>query len=422
MNHFDLAYGETKLGFELPNELLADLINPSLTQPAAAPIDQVKRAISSPLGNVRNEYLKCDEHTSVVIAVNDKTRPVPHGILLPPLLDYLQNDLGIKNSNIRFIIASGTHYPMKPDDYHLTLPESIINFYDVSAHDCDDEKSLIFIGKTKRNTPIRINAKFMSADLKIVVGNIEPHHFAGFSGGTKTAAIGLTARETIRANHSLLLDDRATIASFDQNPLRQDIEDIGERIGVDLALNAVLNSDGNLVKVLFGKPSEVIRQGIEISKSVCQTPVNGLYDLVIASGGGYPKDINFYQAQKAISHACTILKNGGLVILAAECREGIGSPGMERFMKEINSLEDIPKKFQSEGFRVGPHKALLLYRQLSRIKIILVSSLDSQEVKKLFMIPAGTMQTAVSTALTHFSIPPRIAVMPHAINTIPNFE
>lgn len=417
-----LLYGDASLRIVVPDGCQADRITPEYIPPAADPLPLVQQAISTPIGDLSPAFNRLTDKSIVAIAINDKTRPVPNEILLPPLLDFIQSRLRIPKAQIRFFIASGTHTPMLPEEYHHSLPRSLAGDYEVVVHDCDDENSLISIGKTSRNTTIRINREYYSSDLKIVVGNIEPHHFAGFSGGVKTAAIGLTARETIRENHSHLMDDRATIASYDQNPLRQDIEEIGERIGVDLALNAVLNSEQQIVRVLFGNPTLVMQKGMELSKTICQTRVHKRYEIVIASGGGYPKDINFYQAQKAISHACTLVKDGGTVILAAECREGVGSPGMEKFMKGINHLEEIPNRFQKEGFNVGPHKAFLLYRQLKNVKIYLVSRLDPSITQRYFLSPFTDIQEALQNAINSCPNPPAVAILPHAINTIPCFE
>ena len=422
MNQYSLQYGESTINFEIPDAFRSELITPEVIRPNASPIEIVQKAIASPLGKLDSKSFPLDKRLTAAIAVNDKTRPVPHEILLPPLLNYLQISLGIKKSDIFFIIASGTHTPMSADEYQLTLPDWIFKEYQIFVHDCDKQDDLISIGKTSRNTPIRINKHFSSADLKIVVGDIEPHHFAGFSGGVKTASIGLTSRETIRANHSHLLDERSTIASYFENPLRQDIEEIGQLIGVDLALNAVLNSDHEIVQAFFGDPKEVMLQGMELSKKICQTKIQSPYDLVIASCGGYPKDINLYQAQKAITHACGLLKKGGRLILLAECREGIGSPGWSRFMNEVTSVDDIPLKFQAEGFSVGPHKAYLLYRQLKMIEIFLVSRIDPYEVRKFFIRPSETFETAWENVRPTLNADSRIAIMPYAINTIPRFE
>ncbi len=214
MKEYSLPYGSSSIRFSIPDKYLAEEIKPDVIRSGTKPLELVRKAISLPIGNLDNKSFPLHQRLTAAIAVNDKTRPVPHEYLLPPLLDYLQTDLGIQKSNIFFIIASGTHFPMIPDEYHLTLPDWIISEYEIMVHDCDDENSLIPVGVTTRNTPIRINQYFMNADLKIVVGDIEPHHFAGFSGGVKTAAIGLTARETIKANHSHLTDERSNIASY----------------------------------------------------------------------------------------------------------------------------------------------------------------------------------------------------------------
>jgi len=422
MNQYSLQYGESTIKFEIPDAFMSEVITPEVIRPNASPIEIVQKTIASPLGKLDSKSFPLDKRLTAAIAVNDKTRPVPHEFLLPPLLKYLQISLGIKKSDIFFVIASGSHAPMSADEYQLTLPDWIIKEYQIFVHDCDKQDDLISIGITSRNTPIRISKQFMSADLKIVVGNIEPHHFAGFSGGVKTASIGLTSRETIRANHSHLLDERSTIARYFDNPLRQDIEEIGQLIGIDLALNAVMNSDHEIIKVFFGNPKEVMLQGMELSKKICQTRFQSPFDLVIASCGGYPKDINLYQAQKAITHACGLLKNGGRLILVAECREGIGSPGWSCFMNEITSVDDIPCKFQTEGFNVGPHKAFLLYRQLKMIEIILVSRIDPDEVRKFFIRPSESFETAWEYVHPTLNADSRIAIMPYAINTIPRFE
>ncbi len=422
MKQYSLLYGDSTINLWIPDAFFSEEITPNVIRSNASPIEIVQKAIASPLGKIDTKGFQLDKRLTAAIAVNDKTRPVPHEFLLPPLLNYLQISLGIKKSDIFFFIASGTHAPMSAEEYYFTLPDWIIKEYQIFVHDCDKQDDLISIGKTSRNTPIRINKQFMNADLKIVVGVIEPHHFAGFSGGVKTASIGLTSRETIRANHSHLLDERSTIASYFDNPLRQDIEEIGQVIGVDFALNAVLNSDHEIVQVFFGEPKEVMLQGMELSKKICQTKLQSPYDLVIASCGGYPKDINLYQAQKAITHACGLLKNAGRLILVAECREGIGSPGWSRFMNEVISVDDIPLKFQAEGFNVGPHKAFLLFRQLKKIEIILVSRIDPDEVRKYFIHPAESIEIAWEYVRPTLNADSRIAIMPYAINTIPHFE
>ena len=256
-----------------------------------------------------------------------------------------------------------------------------------------------------------------------MVGNIEPHHFAGFSGGHKTAAIGLTGRQTINKNHAMLIEPGARIAEFTNNPLRQDIEEIGNLVGGNIALNAILNGEKKIVQAVCGDPSAVIWEGIPICQRICQIQANGKYDLVIASVGGAPKDINFYQSQKALTHASLFTRDGGVIILVAACPEGTGSHAYEEFMQGIRTPDEVFTKFRSQGFKVGPHKAFQVAKEAARVHIILLSMIPSELVKGLLMTPAKTLSEASKSAFGILSpaLPQelRIAVLPRATSTIP---
>ena len=330
----------------------------------------------------------------MAIAINDKTRPVPHDIILPPLLDKLENNFHIPFDQIFFVIASGTHTPMPKEEFSKILPEFILQRYKVMAHDCDHKDDLIFIGNTSRGTPIWVNRWFFQANYKIVIGNLEPHHFMGFSGGIKSAAIGLTARETITQNHSLLLDPLSKIGEFESNPMRQEVEEIGRLIHVDLALNVILNLRKQIIKALSGSPEGVMLAGIPIVKDTCQTNMPHPYDLVIASAGGHPKDINLYQAQKALTNAAAFTKDGGCVLLFAECSDGLGSIPFQQFLSGCSTPDEVIEKFARLGFQVGPHKAYQIAKILKRVHILLLSSLKPELVRETMLIPVQDIENA----------------------------
>lgn len=421
MPDFLIPYGSEKIALQLPEGCqAADWIEPPFIPAATDPNEVVHKALANPVdGKHIRDFGKIN---NAVIAVNDKTRPVPNDILLPPLLDELAR-AGLSPDDITFLIATGTHVPMQPDEYQRILPEEIYKTYTVLSHDCDNQENLVYRGETTRGTQVWANRRFVEADLKIVVGNIEPHHFAGFSGGHKSAAIGLSGRRTINQNHAMLIDPQARIAEYSSNPLRQDIEEIGELIGANLALNAILNSEKRIVTAVSGAPLAVMQAGIPLSRQICQTQTKGKYDLVIASAGGAPKDINFYQSQKAITHASLLTRDGGVIVLAAECPEGTGSRAYEEFMVGISTTAEVFEKSRAMGFRVGPHKAFQVARDAARVKIVLLSAIPYDLVARLLMVPAGSMEEAVQTALLLLSPAPpeklRIAILPHATNTIP---
>jgi len=192
-------------------------------------------------------------------------------------------------------------------------------------------------------------------------------------------------------------------------------------VGVHFALNAILNNEKQIVQVLFGSPEEVMKVGTVISKKSCQVKTTGQYDLVIASAGGYPKDINLYQAQKALTNASLIVRESGVIVLVASCSEGSGSAGYEEFMQGIQKTEDIFTKFSAQGFQIGPHKALLFGKVLKRAKVILVSQIPDELVSKFLLIPARNPQDAFNMALRILQkLYPRVAIMPYATVTVPD--
>jgi nickel-dependent lactate racemase len=417
MTDITLKYGSTLISAALSQTEKFDWVLPPSVSAKSSPALLVNHALNNYLGNIHSE--KLFPNARVAIAINDKTRPVPHSDLVPPLLDWLKQK-GILPDNILFIIATGTHTPMKPDEYSLVLPDNLTKEYKVISHNCKDDANLIHLGETKDNhTPVFVNKDFYSADYRIIIGNIEPHHFMGFSGGNKTAAIGLTGMTTIQANHSLLSHPNCTTGRYSDNPMRQDVEEIAKMIVVDLALNVVMNDHREIIEVLAGDPLSVMEKGISVCQKVCQVPVSQQYDLVIASAGGYPKDINFYQAQKAMTHGAMLTKDRGVLILSAECREGPGSEGFEAFMTNTTSPSDVLKKWANQPFQIGPHKAFLTARILERIHVILISNLSSETVKSWHMIPAVSLQDAIYQAKDLLSQDSSIAIIPNAVNTIP---
>lgn len=411
-------FDQQELLLRLPDSLPADTYGPIVFTLPEDQMDVISQALQHPLGNFTfDEFQKAKQ---IVIAINDKTRPIPYKKILPPLLDKLKS-IGIPNEAITFLIASGTHTPMPVQEFPRIVSEEIIKNFPIVAHNADAADDMVDLGKTSRGTYVEINRIFMESDFRIVTGNIEPHHFAGYSGGAKTAAIGLAGRSTITQNHTLLLNPESTIGAYDTNPLRQDIEEIGSMIGIHLALNVILNENKQVLNAFCGTPKAVIQSGILVARDICQTPVKQKYDLVFASAGGSPKDINFYQAQKALTHASLIAKDGGVIVLVAACPEGVGSFEYEKFMEGIQSTDELFEKFEREGFQIGPHKAFMIGRQLRKFRIILISKMAREKVRQLLLEPATNLEEALSMALATLPPSPSIAILPNATHTIPTF-
>ena len=416
MHEFTLPYGQSTLPVTLPDTVDAVLLAPAEIEAAPDPLAAVEAALARPVGGVA--LADFAGARSAAVAINDDTRPVPHSYLLPPLLARLEA-LGLSPEAITLVIATGAHAPMPPETFARVVPPEVLARYPVISHDCD-APDLVARGATARGTPVWMHRRFVEADLRVVVGNIEPHQFAGFSGGVKSAAIGLGGRATINANHALLRDPAARLARYAGNPAREDIEEIGERAGVHFALNVALNSHKQIVKVVAGAPRAVMGAGIPLVRQLYGVPLSAPCDLVIAAPGGHPKDINLYQAQKALAHAALVVREGGSAILVAACPEGVGSRGYAAWMTpEVDSFAAVFEKFAREGFRVGPHKAYLIARDGARLRRLwLVSMLPEATARRLLFHPAS-LDVAVAEALS--SLPPgaRVGVLPYANATIP---
>lgn len=262
-----------------------------------------------------------------------------------------------------------------------------------------------------------INRLFFEQDLKISVGNIEPHHFAGYSGGSKTVSIGLAGHETITCNHKLLLDPYSIACEYEKNKVRQEIEEIGDLVGLDLSLNCVQTSDLKIIKIFFDKPRMVMEKAIPFINQIYTTELNKKFDVVIASAGGNPKDINFYQAQKACSNASKLLNKNGKLFLIAECREGVGSSQYLNYIKNFSNPVDVIENFEAAPFVIGNHKAYLMAKIQTKNDVYLFSNINDEVVKQLLIKPVENPNTFISELIPNDKT--SVAIMPNAVTTIP---
>ncbi|PKO05545.1 MAG: hypothetical protein CVU41_10745 [Chloroflexi bacterium HGW-Chloroflexi-3] len=407
---FSLKYGHQYLNLQVNSHRTVDVITPHSED--VFPLSKIEINFT-PLNILLNSNNKTPSEQIVGIAINDKTRPVPYSRLIPPLVNQLINN-GIKENNINFYIANGTHVP-DSDLSYLQLDNYFFSNFTFLQHDCNE--NLTYLRETSFGTKILLNKSYFECDIKISVGNIEPHHFAGYSGGVKTVSIGLAGKETITQNHSLLMDENSVACEYSRNKVRMDIEEIGEFAGVDLALNCIQNKDLQILHVFFEKPKIVMQHAIPIIDKMYAVNVNKLYDLVIASAGGHPKDINFYQAQKAVSNARKLLNTNGSLLIIAECKEGIGSETYFGYVTKFSHPSEVISNFENKAFIIGQHKAYLMAKVQVKHKVFLYSGLAHPNVKSLMIEPVDDLTTFFNKFSSSFHA--NIAVMPNAVTTIP---
>jgi len=416
LKEFFLPYNHSQLSIQLPDSFQVDYLLPEPLDVSPDADTIFTEAFSHPVGKALP--LKAAPNLKVGIAINDKTRPVSHPHPVTFLLAYL-NSLGFIPEQIALFIGSGTHKPMTADELGLILDEETIAKYTIFAHDCD-LSPMEQLGTTYYGTPISVNQDYFDCDLKFTVGNIEPHHFMGFSGGVKTASIGLASRETININHAMLTRDLTRSGLYSVNPMRQDIEEIGRKMGITYALGTILNEDKQILRAFFGEPKAVMQAAIPTIRQMFTIPVTAPYDLVIASPGGYPKDINLYQAQKGLTHAARITRDNGTVILLAGCEEGSGSSSYETYITQVASHQEVIDQFKAGFFKVGPHKAYQIAKDAQRVTVILVSEIPPETVLEWKLTPSqpDKLNALLEWLTTQLPADARVAILPAATRTM----
>ncbi len=409
-----IPYGKTQLPLRLPETAGVSVLKPALAPAVEDSTREIERALDRALATH-----PLPSTGEAVVVVSDGTRPVPNPTILPPLLSRLESH-GIPRERITILVGTGLHRPTREAELPALLGPEVYGRYRTVVHDAKDRTSLVHAGTTSRGTPVWINRKYVESRLRILTGMIEPHQFVGFTGGAKSVSIGLAGEATIAGNHTLLLDPRSQLGVYDGNPARREIEEILGMVGADLVVNVILNNEKQISAVLAGPPSETQRAGVELSARLAQVTVPHLFDIVIASPGGFPKDLEVYQAQKAVAHAAVAVREGGTIILVAECPEGAGDQRFEEFMSTVSTPQEAMERFRQTGFRMGDHKAFLLARSMARARVLLVSDrLPSELGKRLLFEQYGRLEAAVESAFTRHGPSATVAVMPKASSTIP---
>ncbi len=389
----NLKYGEKEIGFYLETRNIINIITSNKAKPLKEPLKKLERLLLKPINCLPLEQLvKGKNAQKILIIVNDITRPTPYHILLPPLLQNLKN-IGINKNDITFLIATGAHRGNTAEENIKIFGKTFVSSYRFVNHRCDDEK-LIELDRLASGNRLIINPLVKEADLIITTGVIVPHYIAGFSGGRKSIHPGICGKETIEKNHSYMLHPSAITANLIDNPAHEEMMEAALKVNVDFIINTVTDEDGNIIDIVAGSLIESWLKGVEICKNTYIAPIQDKADVVFVSAGGYPRDINIYQAQKALDNAYHAVKQGGTIVLLAECREGIGNSICEKWLDEANSIRDIEERLQ-KCFVLGGHKAYAIARVAKEADIILLSSLSKGETKKLFMKSAENIESAI---------------------------
>lgn len=406
-----LAYGKETLALDIPDNNLLGVLRAPVLEPAKDNQQLIDEALARPFGTPGlAEIIKRKKAGNAVVIVNDITRPTPYQNILPQLLREIESG-GISPSNITLVVALGIHRPHTREENELLFGAEICHRYLVENHDCD--RNLASVGRLNNGQDLLINRRVAEADLLVTTGVVGLHYFAGYSGGRKSILPGVASRSLIESNHRLMDDHRACLGNYEDNPVSQIMVEAARLAGVDFNINVVTTGKERIVYAAAGDVYESWINAVQACESMNVLPIEEKADIVVASCGGYPKDINVYQAQKALDAAILAVKPGGLIILAAECREGLGEETFSRWLEEASCPQDIISRFH-RCFELGGHKAYAICRALEKVGILLYSSLTAEVVRSLYMEESGDLQGSLDQALTRMGENCRVWVMPEA--------
>lgn len=413
---FQLRYGDRQLESTLPSKAI--ILSPKKTKPISNPEKAIREALAKPIGSLPF-YEAMHTKGKVAIIVNDETRVARTDIFLPILVSEL-NKIGIKDQQIFAMISNGTHRPMTREEIKKKISAFALERIKVYNHHSKGKK-MFYVGKTRAGTEVVYNKRVIEADKIILTGSIIYHFFAGYGGGRKALFPGVAAYESIEQNHILTLDPRSTFGKLKGNPIEEDFQEAVAFRKPDFLLNTVLDENRKIVGVVAGDYRKAHEKGCRIVDQVYGYPVPEAAELVIASCGGYPKDINVFQAHKTMENAVRVTKKGGVTILAAECRDGIGPPNFVNWLKKYNSSKEMEEKLFKK-FEFGAHKAFFLSRLTEKVDVFLVSSLPEKSLKGLFVKPMTTMEQALKKAFEKLGPNPLTFILPQGGLVFPWLE
>ncbi|HEX3720286.1 MAG TPA: nickel-dependent lactate racemase [Verrucomicrobiae bacterium] len=414
----NLAYGQGYLPVDFP-EGRATVIEPAHRPGLPDERAAVLGALAQPTAaRPLREWI--EPGGKICITFTDLTRATPNHRLIPWLLEHLA---GVPRASITLLNQLGTHRPNTKAELETLLTPAVVRDYRVINHEPENDAELVQFGTMRDGAPALINRHLAEADARIITGFIEPHFFAGFSGGIKGIIPGCGGLRSIMSNHGYknINDPNSTFGITVGNPLWEELREVALRIGPAFLVNVTLNDRREITGVFAGDMIEAHRAGCEFVRQSAMQKVKAPFEIVVTTNSGYPLDLNLYQGVKGMSAGARILEKGGLLILACECRQGVppGSP-LDQLLSSAQSSEEILTMLSAPGF-VRPEQwqaqiQALIQRQA---EVLLYSSLSDDIVRRAFLTPCKDIAAVVRDRLQKLGPEARVAVLPQGPLTIP---
>jgi nickel-dependent lactate racemase len=415
-----LPYGRTEVCVRIPTQNFLGSLEPKEKLGVTDAVAEVKRALKEPVGSRPLSEIVNPEH-KVAIVVDDATRSAPSSLIVPPVLDEL-NSAGVKDENVTVIFGCGTHKAVSREQAVQLLGDTVLSRVKAISHDCRAD-DLVFVGTTSHHgTKVYLNRVFAEADVRVLTGDVGFHYYAGYGGGRKSVLPAVSGEETIKHNHALLLHPNARTGVLDGNPVHEDMIEAARLAKVDFIVNVVTNSKGKIVKAFAGDLEQAFYEGVKAVDEMYRVPVDRKANIVVVSSGGYPADVNLFQAYKGVDSALDIVKRGGVVVLVAACPEGHGNQVFYDWMVKFGDVKAVEREIK-RNFVLGGHKAYYLLRALQSHQIFLVSSMPDYYASNIFKVKtARAVNDALNEALKIVGKTAKVWVMPYGNFTHPEVQ
>jgi len=414
----ELPYGDSFLKAKIPTKHLSYVLNSKYIKGLENEREAITSSLRAPIGcsPLRDCLNKNDK---VVVMVTDNTRPCPDDRLLPPILAELEAK--IPRENITIMVAVGLHPPLDKQELVKKLGRDIVENYNVINHDVDQ---CVYIGTTSRGTPVDINTRVVEADFRLSTGFIEPHWFAGFSGGRKSIAPGVFSVRSAYKNHSYrMLDHPCSVSGIIQgNIVHEDLVEQAIMAKLNFIINVILNKDREITHIVTGDPLKAHKVGCEIESDIATVKAPHKVDIVITTNGGAPLDLDLYQSCKGMNTASKITRDGGIVIIASACSTGKGPEEFVELHASVSSPKEVLRKIRREEPIGVQWQNQILARDQLRNDFYLVSELEDSVVKAMMITPIRTIEQGLQEALKIIGNDAEIAVIPEGPLVVPVLE
>jgi nickel-dependent lactate racemase len=414
---FDMPFGRDRLRIRVAGELIA----PQITAPINDQRKAIEDGIEHPIGcpPLRTIVLPGER---IAIVVNDITRLCRSDLMLPPIVDTL-NSAGVPDSDIFIVFALGIHREQTEAERRQIVGEEIYGRFRMFDHISTDDANLVYVGTTSFGNRVEINRQVWEADRIILTGEIIYHLIAGYSGGRKSLVPGVAGFETTTFNHRMIFDPRCRVGLLDGNPAHEDLLEACRLVDPDFMVNLVLTPEGELARVVAGHYDLAHREGCRAVDQMMRVSTDEPYDLIVASAGGFPLDIDLRQAHKPLENACQALRPGGSILFYAECSNGAGIRSFEEYVERFADEEEMRGALERQ-FVVGGHKAYWVARLGRQYDVHLVSTLTPRFVERCHWnhVPLSGHEARLEELIQKTGPAGRVAIIPHAAFTLPTLD